>query len=155
MKRRKRWSEKNCSILSKSLVTLCLVRRKVEPCLGSNLLWPEVELQELLPANQDHCKMEVIIGDCWCWWSSWSRWCWWCLSGVECTRRGRGGGWGAAYKWGSRVWEPAGSSILRRGLTSLLTVSLIIFEVSGDQRSTMLRWPSTQLIRWPTVKKVN
>ena len=42
-------------------MTLCLVSRKVEPCLGSNLLWPDVELQELLPANQDCCKMEIMI----------------------------------------------------------------------------------------------
>ena len=61
MKQREIWSEKNCSIWSKSLVTLCLVSRKVEPCLGSNLLWPDVELQELLPANQDCCKMEIMI----------------------------------------------------------------------------------------------
>ena len=33
----------------------------MEPCLGSNLLWPDVELQELLPANQDCCKMEIMI----------------------------------------------------------------------------------------------
>ena len=35
----------------KELATLCLVRRKVDAGRGSNLLWPEVELPELLPEN--------------------------------------------------------------------------------------------------------
>ena len=38
--------------LKRFLVTLCLVSRKVEPCLGSKRLCPEVELHELLPAKQ-------------------------------------------------------------------------------------------------------
>lgn len=37
----------------KTKLTLCLVRRNVDPCLGSNLLCPDVELHELLPADQD------------------------------------------------------------------------------------------------------
>ena len=35
----------------KLCTTLCLVRRKVDAGPGSNLLWPEVELPELLPEN--------------------------------------------------------------------------------------------------------
>ena len=35
----------------KELASLCLVRRKVDAGRGSNLLWPEVELPELLPEN--------------------------------------------------------------------------------------------------------
>ena len=35
----------------KLCATLCLVRRKVDAGPGSNLLWPEVELPELLPEN--------------------------------------------------------------------------------------------------------
>ena len=41
------WDEEKMKLCA----TLCLVRRKVDAGPGSNLLWPEVELPELLPEN--------------------------------------------------------------------------------------------------------
>ncbi len=68
----------------KTKLTLCLVRRNVDPCLGSNLLCPDVELHELLPKDQDMLMtmMMLMIK----------------MTVFVCCVLGGRGGQGAAYK---------------------------------------------------------